>query len=175
MRAQELDVVDLDRVLAPDRTDDARHRVGTARATERDAGVVEVDAIQGGGEAIGVALAPDLAVGEDVQAGLLLRLDRCDGGVVLCLGEKRLGNAPQLLCAHARRQALQQLLTVDQPLGLRVAADERGGEQHRLASFSKLSTHRRHHSARSLTVLISDIPQQPHGERPRRMGGARVG
>ena len=132
VRAQELHVVDLDRVLAPDRTDDARHRVRAAGATERGAGVVEVDAFQRGGEAIGVALAPDLAVGDDVEAGLLLRLDRQDRGVVLRLGQKRLGDAPQLLArARAAGKLFSELLAVDQPLGLRVAADEGGREQHR--------------------------------------------
>ena len=67
--AQELQVADLDRVAAPDRAHDARHRIGMTAAIERRAGIVEIDAVERGGEAVGVALAPDLAVGDDVEAG----------------------------------------------------------------------------------------------------------
>src|SRR5712691_1627822 len=50
--------------------------------------------------------------------------------VLLRLGEQRLGDAPQLLCAHPRREARGELLAVDQPLRLRVAANQRGWKQH---------------------------------------------
>ena len=63
--------------------------------------VVEVDALERGGEAVGVALAADLAVGDDVEAGLLLRADGEQRRVVLRLGEVRLGDAPEL-AARAR-------------------------------------------------------------------------
>ena len=127
---EELQVLDLDRVPAADLADDARHRVRVARAVERRARVVDVDAVERGGEAVGVALAPDLAVGDDVEPGFLLRLDRHDRRVVLRLGEERLGDAPQLLRPHPRREPPGELLAVDQPLRLRVAADERRREQH---------------------------------------------
>src|SRR3712207_8245602 len=55
------------RPRAADGADDARHRVGVAAAVEGRAGVVEVDAGERGGEVVGVALPPDLAVGDDVQ------------------------------------------------------------------------------------------------------------
>ena len=73
--AQELDVAHLDRVLAPDLADDARHRIGMAAAVERGAGIVDVDAVERGGEAVRVALAPHLAVGDDVEPGALLVAD----------------------------------------------------------------------------------------------------
>jgi len=50
-----------------------------------------VDALERSREAVRVALAADFAVGDDVDPGLLLRADRDDRGVVLCLGEERLG------------------------------------------------------------------------------------
>ena len=49
------------------------------------AGVVDVDALQCRGKTIGITLAPDLTVGNDVETGLLLLPDRDDGRVVLRL------------------------------------------------------------------------------------------
>src|SRR2546422_3750339 len=66
-----------------------------ARAVERSAGMVDIDAFERGGEAVGIAFAPDLAVGDDVEAGPLLRPDGEQRGVVLRLGEIGLGNPPQ--------------------------------------------------------------------------------
>src|SRR5262249_45065819 len=80
-------------------------------------------------EAVGVALAPDLAVGNDVEARILLRPDREKGGVGLGFSEELLGNAPELLGAHARRKALGEAGGVDEPVRLRVAADQSRGEQ----------------------------------------------
>src|SRR5262249_29166850 len=97
-----------------------------ARAVERAARIVDVDAFERGGEAVRIALAPDLAVGDDVEPGLLLRADGEHRAIVLCLRQVRLGHAPELARAHARREAARELLAVDQPLGLRIAADERG-------------------------------------------------
>jgi hypothetical protein len=47
--------------------------------------VVEVEPVQRRGEAVGIALAPDLAVGQDVEPRLLLLADGDAGGVVLRL------------------------------------------------------------------------------------------
>ena len=58
-----------------------------ARPVERDAGIVDVDALERGREAVRIALAADFAVGHDVEPGPLLRLDRDDRRVVLRLGE----------------------------------------------------------------------------------------
>src|SRR6266496_53455 len=46
VRAQELQVLHLDRALAPDRPGDSGHRVRVAAAVERGAGVVDVHAVQ---------------------------------------------------------------------------------------------------------------------------------
>jgi hypothetical protein len=56
-----------------------------AAAVERGARVVDVDAVQRGREPVGVALPARLAVGQDVQAGLLLRPDGQQRGVALRL------------------------------------------------------------------------------------------
>ena len=55
-------------------------------------GVVDVDAVERGREAVEVALAPDLAVRHDVEAGRLLLAHRLVRRVVLRLLEIRLGS-----------------------------------------------------------------------------------
>src|SRR2546427_360625 len=80
-----------------------------ARAVERGAGMVDIDAFERGGEAVGIAFAPDLAVGDDVEAGALLRPDGEQRGVVL-----RLGARAQLLhdrAAH-RLEAFQRFVNI---------------------------------------------------------------
>src|SRR5206468_10264022 len=114
-----------------DPTPDSRHRVRVARTIERCAGVVDINAVERGREVVGVALAPDLAVGDDVEPGLLLRADREQGRVVLRFLEPRPGDAPKLLRTHARRESTGELPAIDQPLRLRVATDQRCWEQHR--------------------------------------------
>src|SRR5581483_8237593 len=64
------------------------------------------------------------------DAGLFLRADGEQRGIVLRLREKRLRNAPEVARAHARRDILGQALPVDEPVGLRIAAHKRGGEEH---------------------------------------------
>src|SRR5581483_5646022 len=83
--AQELQIAHADRVAAPYCTDHSRHRIRMAAAVQCDPGVVEVDALESGGEAIRVALAPDFPIGDEIESGVLLCLDRHDGGIVLGL------------------------------------------------------------------------------------------
>jgi hypothetical protein len=92
-------------MLPPDPAGDARHRVRVAGAVEGGAGIVEIDAFQRRGEAVGIALAAHLAIGDDVEAGALLVADGEDGGVVLRLLEIFRRDPPQLQRAHARRKA----------------------------------------------------------------------
>jgi hypothetical protein len=125
---EEKQILYFDRMLPAHLADDARHRIGMPGAVERGARVVDVHPLERGGEAVRVALAPRLAVGDDVQARFLLRLDGEHGGVVLRFFEQRLWNAPQLAGAHPRRKAPGELLAVDEPFRLRIAADERGGK-----------------------------------------------
>ena len=101
-RAQELDVAHLHRPRPADLADDARHRVRMAGSVERNARLVEVDPVERSREAVAVALAPHLAVGQDVDARPLHVGDREPGRVVLRLLEIRLGDAPQLPRADAR-------------------------------------------------------------------------
>ena len=102
--AQEAQVVDLDRPRAADLADDPRHRVRPAGAAGDHRGVVDVEALERGREAVGVALAPDLAVGDDVDAGALLVGDRERGRVVLRLLR---GRAPRRATAPARARAAE--------------------------------------------------------------------
>ncbi len=127
---QKLQILDLYRVLPANLSDDARDGVGVSRAVERRARIVDVHAFERRGELVGVALAPDLAVGDDVQARFFLGADREQRRVFLRFGEKRIGDTPQLPRAHARRKAPGELLAVDQPLRLRVTPYQRGRKQH---------------------------------------------
>ena len=69
--------VDLDNPgTALDRSGHPGHRVRVPATVERRAGVVDVHAVKRGREPVGVAFPADLAVGDDVEAGVLLRADR---------------------------------------------------------------------------------------------------
>jgi len=94
VRPQELQVGDLDRVLAPDRADDAGYRVRVAAAVQRRSRVVDVHCVKRRRETVGVALPADLAVGDDVEAGVLLGADSQQGGVSLRLLEELRCDAP---------------------------------------------------------------------------------
>ena len=62
--------------------------------------------------------------------------DRQHGRVVLGLLEERLGDAPDLAHPYARwHAATDQLLVIDEPVWLRVAADD-GGRQERQAAVT---------------------------------------
>ena len=124
MRLEERQVSDFDGVAPSDLADDARHGVRVAGSIERRAGVVEIDAFERGREAVRVALAPNLAVGDDVEAGVLLRADREQSRVVLRLLEKRFSDAPELLRADAGREAPRELRAIDQPFRLGITAYE---------------------------------------------------
>jgi hypothetical protein len=91
-----------------------------AAAVERRARVVDVDAVERRGEAIGVALPAHLAVGDDVEPGALLVGDRQPRRVVLGLLEVGRIDPPQLARADARGEPLAQPLAVDQPVWLRI-------------------------------------------------------
>ena len=124
MGLQELQVADLDRVLAADRPDHARHRVRVAAAVEGRAGVVDVDPVERRREPVGVALAPHLTVGHDVEPGELLIADGEDRGVVLRLLQPLGRDSPELRGTDAGREPTGKPLPVDQPVRLRVRTDE---------------------------------------------------
>ncbi len=93
-------------------------------AVEGGAGIVDVDAFEGGGEAVRVALPPHLPVGDDVETGALLVDDGQHSGVVLGLFEPLRSDAPQLGGAYTGWKAARQLGAVDQPIRLGVRADK---------------------------------------------------
>jgi hypothetical protein len=129
VRAQELGVPEEDGLRARDRAGDARHGHRVAVAVEHRAGLVDVDAGERRGEPVRVALAADLAVGDDVEPGALLVADGGQRGGVLRLLQPPLVDPPEVGGADARRQPPPQLLAVHQPLRLRIGADETGGER----------------------------------------------
>ena len=126
--AQELHVAQLDRPGALDLADHARHRRLVAVARDDDGGIVGVDAFERGGKAVGIALAADLAVGDDVDAGALHVADRDDGRVVLRFFEMLFRQPPHLVHARARH-GFRQHGAVDQPFRLRIASDHGGRQQ----------------------------------------------
>jgi hypothetical protein len=89
--AEELDVARLDRTFAPDRPDDARREIRDATRSNEDARIVDVEPAEHGRDAVRVALAPDLAVGNDVDSGELKVAKREQGRVVLGLLEPGCG------------------------------------------------------------------------------------
>src|SRR5262249_44474561 len=114
---------------APDLADDPRHRVGMSRAVERAAGIVNVDAFKRSRKAIGIAFTPHLAVSDDIEPGAFLIADRKQRGIVLRLLEMFRGNTPKLRGAHARRETARKFHPIDQPIRLRVGADEGRGQE----------------------------------------------
>ena len=127
---QELHVAHLDRVAAADRAGHPGHRVRLAAAVQRGTGVVDVHAVEGGREPVRVAFPADLAVGDDVQAGPLLGPDGQFGRVALGLLQVVRGHPPQLAGPDPGREPAAQPRPVDQPVRLRVTADQGGGEEH---------------------------------------------
>ena len=104
--------------------------------------MLSVDALQRQGEAVGVAFAADLAVGDDVDAGALHVADRQDRAVVLRRFQQLRGNAPDVLRMGARHAVLLQRRAVHQPVGLRIAAHHRGRQQMRWIGHGEPSSRR---------------------------------
>src|SRR5690606_15481693 len=87
-------------------------------------GALDVDAVEGGREAVRIAFATDLAIGDHVDARALHVADREQRRVVL-RGFEELGrDAPKLRRTDPRDLAAESR-AVDQPGRLRVAADDR--------------------------------------------------
>jgi hypothetical protein len=122
-------VLDFHGTHAPDGSDDPRHGRRPARSPESHAVILDVHALERGREAVGIALAANLAVGDDVEPRLFLRANRHQRRIALRLFEIRLRDAPDVLRADARHAAAE-LRAIDQPFGLRETADEGGGKQH---------------------------------------------
>src|SRR5205085_11620973 len=103
--------------------------VGATAAAGALARIVQVDPLQCGGETIAVALAADLAIGDDVDIGALHVADGQHGGIVLSLLEEWLGDAPDIAGTNTWRQSAEQLVSIDEPVWLRVAADNSGRQE----------------------------------------------
>jgi hypothetical protein len=117
-------------MAAADLAHDPRHERGLAGAAGDRRRVLDVDAAERGREAVGVALAAHLAVGDDVDPSALHVADREQRRVILRLLEPGLGDAPDFWHADARH-GHAEARPVDQPVGLRVAADHRGRQEAR--------------------------------------------
>ena len=91
-----------------------------AAPIERCTGVLDVHALERGGESIRITFASNLAVGNDVQSGALLIADRADRRIILRFFEKLGGNPPQFFRASARRKSAGKFLPIDQPVRLRI-------------------------------------------------------
>jgi hypothetical protein len=81
--AQHLEIAQLNGLSAADRPDDARHGNWPAIPVDHNARFFDVDAVERGGKAIGIAFAALLAVADDIEAGALLIADGEDRRVIL--------------------------------------------------------------------------------------------
>ena len=90
--------------------------------------MLEVDPGERVREAVRVALAADLAVGDQIDSGPFHVVHGQDGRIVLSLFEMLRRDPPELAGERARRQAFGETLAVDQPVRLRIAPDDRRGE-----------------------------------------------
>jgi len=98
-------------------------------AVERSARIIDVDAFECSGEPVRIAFAALFAVGDDVEAGAFLVADGDERGIVLRLVQPIRPHPPKLFCPHPGWKAPGQLLAVDQPIRLRIGADERRRKQ----------------------------------------------
>src|SRR5262249_4865802 len=134
--AQELHVANFYGSAAADGAHDAWHGVELSRAAQRFARVVEIGPVERRGEVIAVALAPDFAVSQDVDARALELVHDDSRRVVLRLLEIARVDAPHVARPHPRRQAREQLVAVDQPIRLRIAPDERCRQRRYLHTYA---------------------------------------
>ena len=95
-----------------------------AGSVEGDARVLGIHPFERRGEPVGVALAADLAIRDDVHTRPFHVTDGEHRGVILGLLQQVGRDPPDLWCASPRRQPAAQLLAVDQPVRLGVAADD---------------------------------------------------
>ena len=129
MRQQEPGVARFDRAAPSDPADDARHRGRAAAAAPDMAGMLGVDAVERQSKTVRIAFAADLAVADDIDAGQFHFADRDDRGVVLGLFAPCMGHAPDIGGVDARHAVMFEQTAIDQPVGLRVAADDGGRDQ----------------------------------------------
>ena len=94
--AKEFHVAGFDRMGAADRTDDAWHGSGQTGLRCHFARLAGGNAFERGRKTVGVAFAPYLAIGNDVDAGALHVADRKQRCIVLRLLQPGLGDAPQI-------------------------------------------------------------------------------
>jgi hypothetical protein len=122
MGTQEFNVVYFYWLLAPDFAYDARYWIWMAGSVERGAWIVDVDTLEGGGEAVRVAFAALFTVSNDIEAGAFLVADSEKRCIVLRFFQKFRSNAPQLPRPNAWWEARGKLFTIDQPIRLGVRA-----------------------------------------------------
>ena len=120
MGAREPRLAAVHAALEPQLADDLRHHRLVAVGADADLDLVrEIDAVDRFEEAVHEMLARLLAVGDDVDAAILLQLEREQRGVALAVVERGAGEPP-------RRPKLVRL---GEPGGLRQAAGD-GGVEH---------------------------------------------
>ncbi len=124
VRAQKLQIADLDGMFALNFADDSRHGSGVARSADNLTRIFKVHARERRREPVRVAFATHFAVRDDVEPRKFLRANREDRGVILRLLEELRRYAPQLGSANARRHPVAELLPINQPFRLRIRSDE---------------------------------------------------
>ena len=162
---QELDIAQFDRSAAADFADHTRHRRHAPRLRSHLAGMLGIDPFQREREPVGIAFAPDLPVGDDVDPRALHLADRQYGPIVLRLFEQRLGDTPDLVRMSARHAVLLQRRAIHQPIGLRIASNNCRRQQVRRIAHPGSS------SRRMRGTLTTSAPSD---ERGNGLGSVRV-
>ena len=137
--AQELKIAHFDRPAPFDGGMHARHlNFSPCTALDRRR-IVGIHAFERRDKIIRIAFAAHFAIGDDVDAGALHVADRQDCRVILRFLQAVRGDAPQFMHVDARH-ALGKQRAVDQPVGLRIAADDGGGEEFHFLIFGYFET-----------------------------------
>ena len=100
-------------------------------AVEANTRVINVYAVQCRGNSIGVTLTPDFSICDDIQTRILLGSDGQKGRILHGFFKIRLFNSPKFFGSYSGRKTARQLRSIDQPIGLRITANNGGGKQHK--------------------------------------------
>jgi len=111
--SQKLQVTDLHRANPAYGTHHPRHLDGIAGAPNYLPRPIRVDPIKRRGKPVGVTLAADLAVGNNIQTAALHIPDCQEGGIILSGLQKLFGNPPQALVTDTGNSTTGQRLPVD--------------------------------------------------------------
>ena len=174
VRDQELGVAALDGALAADAAGDARHRRRPAVRPDHRADIDRVEPVEREAEIVGIALAPHLAVADDIDADALHLADRDDRRVVLRLLEVRRRGCAR---SRARGRAARRAFRARRGRSANRAADScrqrwsgsDGSDRSSRGSPASLGEYRSlgHHARRLFHLFLQSKNRRPAFSRPR--------